>query len=126
MNKSLPITLPYYNGCYHATDEQAAILFTPEEIESGASMLTVTYGPWQLQKSIRGWLTTSESSTSYGRTRSTSITFHGIRTLSQPRANGYGIVGSLVFHRKSVRVIDISPLIRLPDDKLISMSCILA
>ena len=127
MNKSLPITLPYYNGCYHATDEQAAILFTPAEIEAGkAQLLTFTYGPWQLLKSIRGWLTTSESSTSYGSTRSVSITFHGIRTLSRPRANGYGIVGNMVVNRKSTRVIDIAIMVQLPDDRLISISCLSA
>lgn len=127
MNKSLPITLPYYNGCYHATDEQAAILFTPTEIEAGkAQLLTVTYGPWQLLKSIRGWLTTSESSTSYGFTRSVSITFHGKRTLSRPRANGYGIVGNMVVNRKSTRVVDIAPMIQLPDERLISISCLSA
>ena len=127
MKKSLPITLPYRSGCYHATAAQASLLFTSAEIAKGeARLFTLTYGPWQILKSIRGWLTTSESSTSYGFTRSVSITFHGIRTLSRPRANGFGIVGNMVVNRKSARVVDIAPMIRLPDDRLISISCLSA
>jgi hypothetical protein len=130
MNKSLPITLPYYNGCYHATDEQAAILFTPTEIASGeARLLTLTHGPWQILKSIRGWLTTGEKVSTGAVSpglmeRPTSIAFHSVRTMSRPRNNGYGIVGNMRFKGKGHRVIDIAPLVQIEDGKLISINCL--
>ena len=130
MKKSLPITLPYRSGCYHATAAQASLLFTSTEIAKGeARLFTLTYGPWQILKSIRGWLTTGEK-VSTGAVSPclmegpTSITFHSVLTMSRPRNNGYGIVGNMRFKGKGERVIDIAPLIQIDGGQLVSVQCL--
>ena len=128
--KNIPITLPYRSGCYHATAAQASLLFTSAEIASGeARLLTLTHGPWQILKSIRGWIATGEKVSTGAVSpclmeRPTFITFHSVRTMSRPRNNGYGIVGNMRFKGKGHRVIDIAPLVQIEGGKLISINCL--
>ena len=134
--KTSPITLPYIGGCYLATSEQAAQLFTPAEISAGECRMELTCaGEWHILAKLRGWLTTTEETSITGAASPcltscpVSITFHGKRVLAPVRPNGYGITGHLKFRGKSTRVIDVSPLVQIGQDEkgngpLVSVSCL--
>lgn len=134
--KNSPITLPYIGGCYLATPEQAAQLFTPAEISAGECRMDFAcVGAWQVLATLKGWLTTTEETLISGAaspcptSHPVSITFHGKRTLAPVQPNGYGITGHLKFRGKRMRVIDVSPLVQIGSDAkgkgpLVSVSCL--
>ena len=134
--KTQPITLPYIGGCYLATPEQAAQLFTPAEISAGECRMDFTcVGAWQVLSRLKGWLTTTEETLISGAASPcltscpVSITFHSKRTIAPVQPNGYGITGHLKFKGKSTRVIDVSPLVQIGSDAkgkgpLVSVSCL--
>ena len=128
MKKPQGITLPRSRGAFLATKEQAATLFTPEEIEKGEARFELkTVGPWHILASVRGFVATTQDKPTGNAAPcltsvSESITFYGKRTISRPRNNGFGIVGSMRFNGKSRRIIDTNPLVQIEGGKLVSVA----
>ena len=107
------------------TQEQADLLFTKEQQESGEIRGELqTVGPWQVARSYRALCTANlwpetNSITSHG-----PLHVYGFRTLSNVRQSGYELEGRVSVNGKSYRGFTSSQLFTLPNGKLINVATI--
>jgi len=110
------------SGCYALTDEQAAQLFTPEQIAAGEVRFDIrTFGPWHTVVSVRGlcvWL--DHDANSY--TNRQPLHVYGIRTLTNRKQTGFEGEGRVSVAGKRRRAFSSSVLFQLSGNRLLSVA----
>lgn len=122
--KPFTVTPVWPSSCIPITPEQAAELFTPEEIEKGTSHFEINYHPgsycMQVVKSIGAIVISGKSPAERFTRESTVYTVYGRRkmtSITQPGTWSEGVI-SLDGKRRTCFTSD--HLFELPDGKLIN------
>lgn len=104
-----------YGTCAAITHEQAAILFTPDELKVGQKRGEIqSYGGgWQITKSYTAYAVDTKTQTIYG-----------LRTLQDVQSLGYELEGRVKAGGRRVRGFTSSLLFELPDGTLIDCAII--
>lgn len=119
------MTIPYTAGALKLTAEQAAQLFTPEQIIAGEVRGTsVTRGPWGIIISYSALCTSNEWIEQAWGKISGPVTVYGIRTLTPAKESGYALEGKVSVNGRKYRGFTSSQLFELPDGKLINVATI--
>ena len=101
-------------GAKPLTEEQAKLLFTPEQIEAGEIRGKLkTYGMWQIPVSYKA-LAVSQNFAA----KNDILTVYGVRTLSRTRSCGHELEGKVSVNGKKYRGFTSSVLFELPSGRL--------
>lgn len=81
-----------------------------------------TQGPWSRIKSLRGLVISHpDGRDEWGHVKGR-IVFHGERSMSNPREEGYGMRGRVSIDGKTRRAFTSSTMVKLPEGKLVNIA----
>lgn len=124
MKRFQPFEAPQRSaGCFKLTEEQAAQLFTPEQLAKGEARFEIeTRGPWQLIVSVRGLCVSFdyEADKAANHAQPQPLRIYGPRTLRDWRQTGFEGEGLVSVGGRKRRAFSSSKLFELPGGRLFS------
>lgn len=121
-----PVTLFYRRGCIAVPAAQADVvraMMLPGSYDAREERFELNHvGPWQTLTHLGGWAVTPIYGRPgrYSQREVVAYTFHGRRTLQNPRGSGYGMEGSVSLGGVRHRAFTSSILLEFPGDVLVS------